>query len=491
MTASVRPGLAGSGLPHGLRVRLGTSTQRTDGGRTLFGGSPARLLYLQPRARQVLGDGDEFAISDATSAALARLLLDRGLADPVPDAGLDGVPVPSDVTVVIPVRDRPMALAQLLAALPAGVRSIVVDDGSADARATAGVAARAGAQLLRHPAARGPAAARNTGLAAVRTPLVAFLDSDVVPRTGWLATLLPHFTDPAVGIVAPRIAARQTTSTPGVIARYEAARSSLDLGPQPALVAPRGRVAYLPSACLVGRAEAFTGGFDESMHVAEDVDRIWRSIEAGWRVRYEPAAVVDHAHRVLPREWLARKAFYGTGAAPLARRHAGAVAPVVLTPWTAAVVAATLTQRRWSLPLAGTISVAATWRLSRRLTGSDHPVRTAAVLAPYGITAALWQTGAALTRHWWPVAAVGCLRSRRLRRAVLVAAVADGFADWRRIRPDLDPVRYLLARRLDDLAYGAGLWWGAWRQHTVAPLLPAVIAARRYPTAPDPFLVSG
>ena len=39
------------------------------------------------------------------------------------------------------------------------------------------------------------------------------------------------------------------------------------------------------------------------------------------------------------------------------------------------------------------------------------------------------------------------------------------------VRPHLPG--YLLARRLDDLAYGAGLWWGAWRHRTLEPLRPA------------------
>ena len=460
-------------LPRGFVVQLGDSVHSADGGRTLFGGSPARLLYLKPRAQQLIAGG-RLEVTNATSSALARLLLDRGLVDPVMTPILPGIPCTDDVTVVIPVKDRPLELARLLRSLPHDVRVIVVDDGSRDGT-TAGVATQAGARVLRHATSRGPAVARNTGLRAVRTPIVAFLDSDVVPRDGWLNTLLAHFADPAVGVVAPRIAALDCSDR-GVIARYEAARSSLDLGPRASLVAPRGRVAYVPSACLVGRVEAFGTGFDDAMTVAEDVDLIWRTIEAGWRVRYEPAAVVDHDHRVRVRNWLARKAFYGTGAAPLAQRHRGAVAPIVVSPWTAAVAVAVLTQRRWSVPVAAAVTASATWRLSRRLTGSDHPVRAAAALAPYGVTSAGWQIGAALTRHWWPVAATACVFSPRARRAVLAAALVDGLADWRRVRPDLDPARYVVLRRLDDLAYGAGLWAGAVRRRTIAPLLPDVVS---------------
>ncbi|NUR06456.1 MAG: mycofactocin system glycosyltransferase, partial [Nocardioidaceae bacterium] len=64
----------------------------------------------------------------------------------------------------------------------------------------------------------------------------------------------------------------------------------------------------------------------------------------------------------------------------------------------------------------------------------------------------------------------------------LVAAVADALLEHRRLHPDLDPVRFGVARRLDDLAYGAGLWVGALRARTPRPLLPALRGIPRRPT---------
>ena len=99
------------------------------------------------------------------------------------------------------------------------------------------------------------------GLATVTTPLVAFVDSDVVLPDGWLDELLPHFDDPRVGLVAPRI-----RSTPGtsVLERYEAQRSPLDLGPEPARIRAGTRVSYVPAAAIVVRVDAIreVGGFD-------------------------------------------------------------------------------------------------------------------------------------------------------------------------------------------------------------------------------------
>ena len=175
---------------------------------------------------------------------------------------------------------------------------MVVDDGSADPAPVAEVAGRHGARLVAHRRNLGPAAARNTGLRCVATPYVVFCDSDVVPVPGWLGLLRRHLDDPALAVVAPRVLGPEPQEMDTWLERYEQARSSLDLGPQPAAVRVHGTVGYLPSACLLARVAALAGGFDERMRVGEDVDLVWRLLEAGWAVRYEPAAAVRHRHRV-------------------------------------------------------------------------------------------------------------------------------------------------------------------------------------------------
>lgn len=451
--------------PVGTAVVLDRRVVVLDGGATLLGGAPPRLLRLAPAGRALLRAG-RFTVVDATSAALACRLLDAGIAHPERPCG----PGAGAVTVVVPVKDRTAAVARLLAALPDDLgAAIVVDDGSADPAALRAVAA--GARVLRHEQARGPAAARNAGLAAATTPLVAFLDSDVLPEPGWLTPLLAQLADPAVALAAPRIVALPPIAGP--LARYEAVRSSLDLGPDPAAVVPRSRVAYVPSAALLVRRAAVGAGFDERLHVAEDVDLVLRLHAAGWRLRYEPASRVAHEHRTSPGAWVARKAFYGTGAAPLALRHPGAVPPMVLAPWSALVAGCLLARR----PL-GALAVAAwaTARLARQLPG-DHPHRTAARIVGHGVVGVVAQTVDGLTRHYWPLTALAAVASPRARRAIAAVALGEGLLDWYRSR-DRDPrvrpgpVAHLLAHRVDDLAYGAGLWWGALRHRTSAPLRP-------------------
>jgi mycofactocin system glycosyltransferase len=481
----------GDRLPDGFTVALDRRTRRlaaAGGGTALLGLSPGRLLHLAPAAQRLLGSGDRVVVRDATSATLARRLCDAGVAQPVVDrpSGLSSaLPPEREVTAVVPVKDRPDGLRRLLAALadttPGLAEVIVVDDGSADPKACATVAEAAGVRLIRHEHAAGPAAARNAGLAAARTELVVFLDSDVVPEPGWLAPLRAHLADRSVALAAPRVVGLPTAGQQGWLAcwidGYERLRSALDLGPDAGPVVPRTRVGYVPSATLLVRRAALGPGFDERMHVAEDVDLVLRLHAAGWRLRYEPTARVAHEHRTAPVSWLARKAFYGTGAAPLATRHPGSVPPLVLAPWAAAACLLVGSQHRYGLLGAGAVTGFAWLRLRRTLTGLLGPGSTAALLVGLGLGGAAGQAAGVLTRHWWPLAALGCLASHRMRRAVLFAGLAEGLLDWwtHRAEPGLDPLRYLLAHRVDDLGYGAGLWWGAIQGRTPSPLLPVII----------------
>lgn len=467
--------MSGRPLPTGFRLRLSRRTRVVDDGRVLVGGSPTRVARLTPAAAEMI-TGRDLVVDSAASAALGAHLLGAGLADPVagalPPLGLDRV------TVVIPVRDRPGPLRRLLASLPAGVAEvIVVDDASRDPGPVAAAARAANATLIALGRNVGAAAARNAGLARAGTEFVAFVDSDAVLEPDCLPTLLRHFADPELALAAPRVLGLQT-ARPNAITRYENARSSLDLGAEAALVRPRTAIGWVSSTCLVGRTTALADGFDPDMRVGEDVDLVWRLVESGHRVRYEPGAVVRHEHRTRLVPWAARKFFYGTGAAPLARRHPDEIAPAVLPPWGVLVLVAAIAQRRWSLPTIAVTTLVVTDRIARRIGHVSRPRAIAARLTAEGLAATAGQGIALLLRHWWPVTVVAAAASPRVRRAAAVAAVADTAWEWVRVRPRLDPVRFAFIRRLDDAAYGAGVWWSAVRGRSARPLLPSVTGLR-------------
>lgn len=446
-------------LPADFGVVADSGLRRLDDGTVLVGGSPLRVVRLtQAGARLIDAWAEGAPVGEGLSGQrLARRLLDAGLVHPRPASSPY---TPRDVSVVVPVRDRPLQVDRLVRLLDPVGEVLIVDDGSCEPLAQAAV---------RHPHPRGPAAARNSGWRRATRPVVAFVDSDCEPTTGWLEPLLAHLCDPRVAVVAPRIAS--SPGDAGVVARYEQVRSPLDLASSPGRVLARTRIGYVPAAALVVRREVLeaVGGFDEAMPYGEDVDLVWRVARTGRTVRYEPRAVVHHPPRPHVVAWLQQRFSYGTSAAPLARRHPGALAPLAVSRWSfAAWLAAGLGRPR----LAATLALGTAAMLPAKLRTLRHPVREGFRLAVLGHLFAGRQVAEALLRAWWPLAVTAAIPSRRVRRGVVVAATVPYLVEWVLRRPRVDPLRWNALRLLDDFAYGAGVWWGCLREHTVGPLRP-------------------
>ena len=467
-------------LPGTFGLSVDPTTKSLDQGRVLMGGSPLRLLRITARASSLveLWQAGALVGSKRSEQILARRLVASGIFLPRPHSPEFG---PDDVTVVIPVRDRATELGRLLDALD-GLRCIVVDDGSADAGQTAAVARQAEAACFPLPTNRGPSAARNAGLSLATTPLVAFIDSDCVPANGWLLPLLAHFNDPLVGAVAPRITPLPPEN-PTALSRYEAVRSSLDRGTAAGLVRPLSRIPYVPSAALVVRRSiAPIDLFDPQLRGGEDVDLVWRLVDAGWDVRYEPDAVVQHEGPDQVRAWINRRAFYGTTAGPLARRHPGALAPLHTSAWTAGVWALAGARKPF---LAAGLLAASVAVLARRLRPLvQEPGRAAASIAAGGTVRSTVPALHGLARAWSPALLLGLCR-RRTRSAAALALLAPALGDWSSDRPALDPLRYTALHVADDLAYGTGVWLGCVKARTLAPLLPRITFRDRVWSAPS------
>jgi mycofactocin system glycosyltransferase len=469
------PSRAATPLPASFTLTEDASTREFDGGSVLLGGSPLRLFRISEQAQQLVGHWRSGAAVGPRRSAqmLARRLASGGGFIPQPPTKGSTT---DDVTVVVPVRDRPVQLERLLDALE-GLACIVVDDASADAGATKEIAERHGASFIGLPSNVGPAGARNAGLAAVHSPLVAFVDSDCVPSEGWLGPLLGHFDDPLVAAVAPRIIAAAGP------ARFEAARGSLDRGPREGLVRPGSRIPFVPSAALLVRADVAAGSdlFDAALRGGEDVDLVWRLDKAGWDVRYVPSSTVAHEGPATLRDFLGRRAFYGTTAAPLSRRHGEALAPVHLSGWSLAVWGL-LWARRPVLAL--TVLSASIVLLARRLRGLVRdPVGVATHIAGGGTARSALPALASMTRAWAPAFVLG-LAFRRTRRASALALVVPALHEWAADRQALDPVRAVAVHVADDVAYGTGIWVGCARERTLVPLIPRIAWRSRVWSAP-------
>ena len=458
-----------------VRFRRDHSYRRPRAGATLLGGSPLRLFRLGAAGVRVVEAIERDDELPEGHRPLTDRLIDAGVVHPEPD--LDQAVATTDptlVTVVVPAfGELPRCLDRSTRPWP--FATLVVDDASPtplrlpdDAPATW--------RIIRLETNLGPGGARNAGLLEVTTPWVAFIDADVGIEPETVISLAAHFTDERVALVAPRIVADEGS---GALARFERARSPLDMGDQPARVAPTTRVSYVPAAMMLCRAEAVrdAGGFDPSLRFGEDVDLVWRLVSRGWRCRYEPRCTARHRTRPTLGRWIAQRFRYGTSAAPLAARHPGALAPVRMSPWSLATWVAPVIGVPLVGPLLGglagaTIGIGTAAALVRKL--PSVPARESLRLAGLGHLAAGRMLASTLTRVWWPVTLLAALVSRRARRVLATVVGLSLALDLVRDRPALDPARTALLAVADDLAYGAGVWAGSWRERRTDALLPTL-----------------
>ncbi|MGQ0483100.1 MAG: glycosyltransferase family 2 protein [Pseudonocardia sp.] len=241
------------------------------------------------------------------------------------------------VSVVVPTRDRPDRLAVCLAALrrqtvPA-LEIVVVDDASRDAAAVAAVvAAVPGARLVRGQG-RGPAAARNAGVAAARAPIVCLTDDDCEPVPGWAAALAARIGSESTEVPAPAstegpapastedpvpaaaAAGPTRNGRPGSVCAAAAQAIASHLA-EATMDADTGRMRFAPTsnlACATAVLRAVP--FDERYPLAAGEDRDWcaRLLAAGHPLLFAPEALVRHHQELTPAGFWRQQVRYGRG----------------------------------------------------------------------------------------------------------------------------------------------------------------------------------
>ncbi|HEX5763338.1 MAG TPA: glycosyltransferase family 2 protein [Solirubrobacterales bacterium] len=217
------------------------------------------------------------------------------------------------VSVVIPTKDRPGKLGRCLASLRGqGAEIVVVDDGFREAELVADVAREHGAKVVRMDG-RGPAAARNAGVAAASGEVVCFIDDDCEAEVGWVealaGTVLSGEAECAAGRTVVAEDASQADRAWQAIADYlqrvaaEPGSSSPGFAATCNLACSRRLLAELP--------------FDESFPDAAGEDRDWAAKAAarGSAPSFTPDAVVVHRPDLSACSFLRQQYRYGKGAA--------------------------------------------------------------------------------------------------------------------------------------------------------------------------------
>lgn len=247
------------------------------------------------------------------------------------------------ITVAVPTFRRPAGLARALAGLAAQTGApayevVVVDNDSAPhppLHLPAGIRAR-----VVHEPTPGAAAARNRALAETRSPLIAMLDDDVVPASGWLAALAAPVLAGQADLTGGRVVLDSDVPRPRWLApALEGYLTALDLGPT---ARPLSTTESLLTASLLTRTDLLRaiGGFDPALgprgprqYVGDDVQVVRDLRAAGARAHWVPDSVVVHelpASRLRPgwllrRAWLQGRSDWRVDRAALADRRAGGV----------------------------------------------------------------------------------------------------------------------------------------------------------------------
>ena len=295
--------------------------------------APAVQHYAPALAR----DGAEWPASWSDAGAVARwgAGLDAALSGWLPPAPPPRVPV----SVVVCTRDRAEHLQrclQMLSALAcAPAEIVVVDNAPTDARTQAVAEEFAGVVYVREPRP-GLDIARNTGIRAATSPVVAFVDDDVLVHPWLLYRVWETFQDPTTMAMTGLVLALELRTEAQVIfeRHWSFNRGYVDRLYDAAYL--RAAPGHAPPVWEIGaganmafRKAVFeqVGYFDERLDVGAagcsgDSEMWYRILAHGHGIRYNPRAVVHHEHRT-EMAALKRQLFYymrGHAAAALIQR---------------------------------------------------------------------------------------------------------------------------------------------------------------------------
>ncbi|MDW7710700.1 MAG: mycofactocin biosynthesis glycosyltransferase MftF [Deferrisomatales bacterium] len=461
----------------------GVTLRATEEGKFLLAERPLRAVRVNEALYRLLSREGALSSGSRGEAHVLEALARAGYLER--QAGEDpGTGARPSVTVVIPVKDRADELERCLASLERLryprelLEVIVVDDGSTDE--SPAVARAHGARVVASGGCgAGPASARNRGAREARGELLAFIDSDCTSAPDWLAELVGRFADPEVGAVGGRVEGMHCATR---LDQYEARMSSLSLGDRELSGRDGDDTFYVPSCNILVRRSAFreAGGFRAGMHVGEDVDLSWRLRDRGYRLVYVPRGWVYHEHRNRLAAFLRRRFEYGTSEALLQGRHPRRRKKLAAPSGLVAVLGcglAALLGAGWTALFAAALVLLldasrAQARFRRVGLGLGLP-RALASRARAAASLAYYVGYHAIRYYGWPLLLASALFPR-LGAVVLLLLLGVAAVDHRVRRVSLGYPAFLFYYTGEQLAYGAGVFWGCLRHGTFRSYLAQV-----------------
>jgi GT2 family glycosyltransferase len=192
---------------------------------------------------------------------------------------------------------------------------IVVNDGSTDA--TREICERYDFIRLINQENQGLSAARNVGLKASTGEIIAYTDSDCMADRDWLTYLAARFQSSPFGAIGgPNLPPPDDSLVPSCVAVSPGAPTHVLLDDEVA--------EHIPGCNMAFRRDALEAiaGFDPVFRTAgDDVDVCWRLQNKGYKIGFDPAAVVWHFRRNTVRDYLKQQRGYGKAEALLYFKH--------------------------------------------------------------------------------------------------------------------------------------------------------------------------
>ena len=223
------------------------------------------------------------------------------------------------VSVVVCAYDAADTMSECLASLDAltypDVEIIVVNDGSRDA--TGDIAKGHSGVRVVDLQNGGLSAARNAGLAAASSEIIAYTDADVRVDPDWLTYLVqPLLTSDLAGVGGPNVVPPDDPWVSQCVARAPGGPIHVMLDDRIAEHVPGCNMAFRRDALL-----AVDGFNPVYVRAGDDVDICWRLQAKRLQIGFAPSALVWHHRRASVRAYWQQQVGYGEGEAWLDAHH--------------------------------------------------------------------------------------------------------------------------------------------------------------------------
>lgn len=229
------------------------------------------------------------------------------------------------VTVMIPTLNSEEYIEDCLRALMNQTYKdfeIVLVDGHSKDR-TVEIGEKYGARII-YDDGNTRAHACNTGLRETETDIVVFTDADTIPEKDWLEHLIKHFDDDKVASVGGPNTAPENDPFMGKAADLaygsEIMTGNTRYGKIPSKVT---EINHNPGCNAAYRKKVIDeiGGFEEDLPTAEDLVLDYKITSAGYKILFDPNALVWHRRRPTLKAYIKQIYRYGIGRAIANKRH--------------------------------------------------------------------------------------------------------------------------------------------------------------------------